>query len=77
MDFLEQSQTDQGLSLFFFCNFGILTLYILASTIQQIENRPTVAVRRLDSPKLHTTTYLQVMRNLMSSARYKLQIQYP
>jgi len=57
MDFLEHSQTDQGLSLFFFCNFGILTLYILASTIQQIENRPTVAVRRLDSPKLHTTTY--------------------
>jgi hypothetical protein len=40
-----------------------------------MQNKPTVAMRRLESPKLHTTTYLQVMRNLMLSARYKLQIQ--
>jgi hypothetical protein len=59
MEIVEQSQTDQGLSLFFFSNFSILTLYILASTIQQIENRPTVAVRRLGltkAPHHHLST---------------------
>lgn len=61
--FFELLPDGDRLSLFFFSNFSILTLYILASTIQQIENRPTVAVRRLGltkAPHHHlSTSYAQ------------------
>jgi hypothetical protein len=32
----------------------VLPLYILPCTIQLIENRPSVVMRRFESPKLHT-----------------------